>query len=199
MALKLSILIPTIEGREDSFARLYAELDMQRKLANCEHEVEILYEKDNKEISIGEKRDILYKRAKGLYSVQIDDDDSVVDDYIQTVMDEITKGVDCIGYVERCIMDGQVRYSKISREFPDWETKEENGYHYRRTPFFKTPILTTLCVRTEVNFLRFGEDHDFARRIKPLLNTEIFINKVMYLYHANSLTHEEHLKRYGIK
>lgn len=195
--MRLSICIPTIVGREEQFTRLYTELDNQIKLARLEHDIEIISEKDNKEISIGAKRDILYKRAKGKYCVHIDDDDLIVDDYIQTVYEHLN-GVDCIGYVERCIINGQVQYSKISNEFLEWETKEENGFHYKRTPFFKTPILTEICQRVGVEDMRFGEDHDFARRVKPHLKIEIFINKVMYLYSANSLTAEQHKERYGL-
>lgn len=195
--MKLTICIPTVVGREEQFTALYAKLDLQRKLANLSGDVDIIYEKDNKEISIGKKRDMLYNRAKGLYSVQIDDDDDVVDDYIETIYHELT-GEDTIGYVERCIINGSVQYSKISGEFNDWESKYEEGYHYRRTPFFKVPILTELCKKVGVDDLRFGEDHDFARRLKPHIKTHKFINKVMYLYSANTLTAEQHKNRYGL-
>ena len=195
--IKLTICIPTVVGREEYFTNLYAKLDLQRKLSGHEHEIEIIYEKDNKEISIGAKRNILYNRAKGLYSVQIDDDDDVVDDYIETLYHELT-GEDTIGYVERCVINGSVQYSKISGEFHDWESKYEAGYHYRRTPFFKVPILTELCQKVGVEDIRFGEDHDFARRLKPHIKTWKFIDKVMYLYSANSLTAEQHKERYGL-
>lgn len=195
--MKLSICIPTVVGREEYFAKLYAKLDLQRKLSNLSGDVEIIYEKDNKEISIGKKRNNLYNRAKGLYSVHIDDDDDIVDDYIETIYHELT-GEDTIGYVERCIINGSVQYSKISAEFNDWESKYEEGYHYKRTPFFKVPILTELCRKVGVEDLRFGEDHDFARRLKPHIKSHKFINKVMYLYSANTLTAEQHKERYGL-
>ena len=191
----LTICIPTIIGREAQFEALRNELQSQA----LGYQVEIISLCDNKEISIGKKRQRLYEMAKGEYAVQLDDDDWIAPTYIEDVM--LNLGSDCIGYVERCIINGKTMYSKISNEFADWATVSPNeieGYHYHRTPFFKVPIRTALCLAVGVNDMRFGEDHDFARRIKPLIKSEVFINKAMYYYTADSLTPEEHNRRYGI-
>lgn len=195
MIYKLTIAIPTVKGRERQFAKLYSFLDKQRT-----SEVEIIYELDNKELSIGTKRDILYNRAQGVYTVQVDDDDTVCEDYVPTILNNIKDFPDCVGYYEHCTIDGQHKRSEISLRLNSWETfsPARSGVDYFRTPYFKVPILTTICKEVGVKDMRFGEDHDFAQRIFNKLRNCKFIDKYMYYYSANSLTPQEHNERYGI-
>ena len=192
---KLCIVITTIVGREKQFEYIFNKLGNQVRDLNLTEDIDCVVIKDNKELSIGTKRDKAYKMSRALFTVMIDDD--VPDDYIATVYNAICENpdVDCIGYMERCVINGQVKYSKISNECTEWKALPDR---YERTPFFKVPIKTALCQQTGVADMRFGEDHDFAIRIKPLLKTEFFIDKAMYYYTADALTPEEHNKRYGI-
>ena len=200
--MNLSVLIPTVVGREAQFETLFLSLQSQINEYGLSQQVEIVAASDNKEISIGKKRDCLYKMATGKFSVQIDDDDSICSDYLYLINNVIKDNeVDCIGYYELCTMDGNKFLSVISKEVKEWETYPNvpiGKLKYRRTPFFKVPILTELCKQIGVNDMRFGEDHDFAKRIHPLLKKEFFIYKEMYFYSSNSLTKKEHDKRYGI-
>lgn len=196
--IKLTVCFPTIVGREKEFEYIFNKIGNQVRDLNLTEEIDSVLFKDNKEISIGAKRDSIYKNCKGLFSVQIDDDDDVSDDFIESIYKAITQNpdADCIGYLERVIMDGVTKYSKISNQFNDWATTPSG---YERTPFFKVPIKTKLCQQIGVADMRFGEDHDFAKRIKPLLHNEVFIDKALYYYTGNSLTAEQHRERYGIK
>ena len=194
--MKLSILIPTVVGRETEFERLTKYLRKQY----TGDDVEILSLKDNKEISIGEKRNRLYNMAKGKFSVMIDDDDMVSEDYIPTILSVLNDTIDCVGYFENCLINGKQQRSVISLNCKGWMTNDPpiNGTHYNRTPFFKVPIKTSICKMVGVRDMRFGEDHDFAMRIHKYLNKEHFIYREMYFYRADSLTVEQHNKRYGI-
>lgn len=197
----LSIQIPTVVGREKSFNDLYAFINYQITKHRLQDDVEVIYQKDNKQMSIGDKRQALYLMADAEYSVQIDDDDYVHNDYVKLICDQLTwlKDTkrplpDCIGYYEKCYINGVESESTISNKYFDW-AELSNGNHIR-TPFFKTPIKTEICLQVGVNDMRFGEDHDFARRIKPLLINEVFIYEYMYIYRHVSTPHNE---RYGIK
>ena len=61
MSINLSLLICTIEGREEQFFSLYRNLNQQIQEFKENNQVEILFISDNKEISIGEKRQKLFK------------------------------------------------------------------------------------------------------------------------------------------
>lgn len=199
----LTIAIPTLKERKQSFDRLMSVLE-----ADMNEDVEIIFDDTDRHQSIGRKRSNLYKRASGLFTVQIDDDDLVVNDYITTFCDSIEschmmmKNIDCICYYEKVHIKNQERLSKISLEYCDWESfkRPVNNIWYVRTPFFKTPIRTDVCVETDVKDMRYAEDKDFADRIYSKLRNQIFIDEVMYLYFApEAMTQAEINKRYGIQ
>jgi len=192
----LSILIPTTTDRQADFERLESEL--QKQIGN--KQVEVFSLCDNKEVSVGAKRNELYKMAQGKYSVMIDSDDWVPPYYIKEVLKAAKQDKDCIGYIEACLINGEEKKSLISLKCEKWceFSPAKEGFHYHRTPFFKVPIKTEICKYVGVKDMRFAEDHDFAKRVHMMLKDEAFINKEMYYYHANSMTREEHNKRYGI-
>jgi hypothetical protein len=192
--MKLSILIPTVVGREDSLDGLMSILN--RQITN---DVEIVIEKDNKEISIGAKRNLLYSKANGVYSVSIDDDDTVPEYFIQKILEKIDgfQGVDCIGYQERCYWDGsRETLSDFSLRYNTWKEQKDNEFRFVRTPFHKTPILTGIARDVKFQDRRFGEDHIWSKEIYERLKTEVYIPHVMYNYHY---TQQDHKTKYGIK
>lgn len=193
--MKLSILIPTVIERAEQFHKLRTFLLRQIIDFELEDKVEIIFKQDNKEISVGKKRDLLYGEANGEYSWMIDDDDTVHYQAIPLIIDKLNGIVDCVGFKELCIFDGKrVESSNFSLQYGGWADNED-GFNHVRTPFFKTPIKTALCKHVGVIDNRFGEDHDFAIRIKPYLKTEAYIDEFLYIYRHNSSPHNQ---RYGI-
>jgi glycosyltransferase involved in cell wall biosynthesis len=193
----LTICIPTVIGREDSFNLLYEHLNNQIKEYKLRGKVEILSLCDNKEMTIGVKRQKMYEQARGEWAVQIDDDDMVPFYYLQKVMEALKEKPDCIGYQEYCTWNGtKDTLVNHSLQYEQWADNFD-GYGHVRTPFFKDPIRTVLCVQAGVPDMRFGEDHEFAKRIYPLLKKEVYIKEVMYQYRfVNNMTHNQ---RYGIQ
>lgn len=196
----LSILIPTTVDRREQFLKLKEEFTRQVQEGGFMDSVEIKFCEDNKEISIGLKRNMLYNAANGKYSVQWDSDDWIHPEAVKMILEAAKKGPDAITYKEHCTMDGEIKFSNFSLTYPDWNGEGSNilddGFHFQRTPFFKTPILTSICQQIGVADIRWSEDHDFARKIKPLLKTEVHINEFIYLYMHESSNFEE---RYGIE
>lgn len=200
--MTLSICIPSVVGREEKLRKLLDNLHAQIERGKFTN-VEVLTDVDNKQVSIGAKRQRMYMNCVGEYAVQIDDDDNVPTDYIQTVLAYIHEyRPDAIGYIEHCVMDGVEKLAAHSQAYGYWATlpaPDANGYSYYRTPYFKDVIKTEICRKVGVLDMRFAEDHDFAVRVLPLIKHEVFIPKIMYYYTANTLTKQEHKQRYGIK
>ena len=173
----LSIQIPTVVGREAPFKKLYAFIEKQ-----CEPYkdlIEIISIKDNKTISIGQKRQRLYEMANGLYSWQIDDDDWIADNAIDLIMGVIREGNDCITFMEQCLFNGKPNgKSNFSIQYKEW-ADNVGGFDHVRTPFHKSPIKTKLCLQAGVKDMRYGEDHQFSKDILPLLNTESHIDEII--------------------
>jgi hypothetical protein len=192
----LSVLIPTVKERDEQFHRLKQYIFRQLVDHELTDIVEILHYRDNKEITIGEKRNTLYRRANGLYSMMVDDDDWLHPEAMPYIVDELkAEDCDCVGYKELCVFDGKrVESSNFSIKYGGWADNVD-GFNHVRTPFFKTPIKTRLCLQCPIPSIRFGEDHEFAKAIYPLLQKENYIDEFIYHYIHNSTPHNE---RYGI-
>jgi hypothetical protein len=133
--------------------------------------------------------------AKGAYSLQVDDDDWLHPLAMPYIIDELKEDPDCVGYKELCIFDGKrVESSNFSIKYPGW-LDNYDGFNHVRTPFFKTPIKTRICLQCPIPDIRFGEDHEFAKMVQPLLSKENYIDEFIYYYINNSTPHNE---RYGI-
>lgn len=193
----LTILIPTVVGREAEFDKLKVNIDLQCTILGGYDEVEILSIKDNKEITIGEKREKLYSMANGLFSWMIDDDDSIATDAIQTILAVIkdNPNIPCITFRENCMMNGEYKLSNHSIKYEKWADNFD-GYDYVRCPFYKDVIRTDIAKSVPFEYVRYNEDEKFSMAIKPLLTDEAHIDREIYFYiYEPKNTHEE---RYGI-
>lgn len=192
----LSILIPTVNDRAEQFHQLLTFIQGQIHDHHLLDVVEVKHLKDNKEMTIGEKRNKLYRMAEGEYSWQLDDDDWIHYEAIPLIIDALRDEPDCVGFKELCIFDGRrVESSNFSMHYPGW-LDNYDGFNHVRTPFFKTPIKTRLCLQSPAPHIRFGEDHEFSKMIKPLLKKEAYIDEFVYIYRHNATPHNQ---RYGIK
>ena len=89
MSILLSILIPSVRSREKSLSRLLNQLEDQIKKNKLEEKIEIIVFRDSMEYSVGHKCNIMIEKARGKYVCGIGDDDSVSDDYCQTLISKI--------------------------------------------------------------------------------------------------------------
>lgn len=189
-SIKLSILLPTVIERTEVFNVLYEELQKQAK----GKPVELIVMCDNKEISIGAKRQQLLQKAKGEYIVFIDDDDWIAEDYIDQILANAKK--DAIGFQIECIFDGTNKcLASASARYKDW-AENVDGYRYVRSTYHKTPVKRELALKVGFGDKRFGEDYDYSKKLVRLVRSENYINKVMYYYRYKT---EDFNKKYGIK
>lgn len=187
----LSVLIATVESRVELFDKLYDHL-----LNVAPDNVEILSLRDNKEISIGAKRQRLLEMAKGDYVVFIDDDDWVPDHYFAEIVKAIGYEKDSIGFLINCSINGVPRSAIASFRYKTWESGVD-GYDYVRSIYHKTPVRRDLALQAGFRDMRFGEDADYAKRLMPLVQNEYFINRTMYHYRYSSK--EQFNQKYGIR
>lgn len=203
----LSILIPTIVGREKELESLLLSIKKQ-----CDYEigliggygeketlpVEVFWITDNKEMTIGEKREYMYSIANGIYSLQIDDDDDVSGNAIELILEAIKQEPDCITFEEYVNIDGREYKSNHSLAYPGWigdgNQVLSDGFHFWRTPFFKSVIKTEIAKTVPIPHVRWGEDNMWADELHKHLNTEVHIDQQLYLYQHTSSNFNE---RYG--
>lgn len=188
----LSILLPTVTSRCDLFRTLKAEVDRQ-----CIGQpVEVLVACDNKEISIGQKRQNLLQEARGEWVVFIDDDDGISKDYVESILGALKQDPDSVGFVIHCTFDGaNDMLAKASRECEKWQEGLPGPYSIFRTPYQKTPVRRSIALQVGFPDLRYGEDRVYSDGILPLLKSEVFLDKILYYYKYRK---ENHRRKYGI-
>jgi glycosyltransferase involved in cell wall biosynthesis len=218
----LSILIPTVAQRPNVSLGLFWEILRQigydsntvgraaRKVPErCNVGVsefgnfEIIFCGDDKVMSIGQKRNILYREASAEYCWQIDDDDWIHPNAIELIINaiEVHNHPDCITFEEKCLMNGIEYKSNHSLNYDDWNGDGSallaDGFHFQRTPFYKDVIKNKIARNLPLEKIRYGEDHEWSRRLKPLLRNEGHIETQIYEYIHNSKP-EEFQERYGM-
>lgn len=208
----LSILIPTVVGREDECHELELTIDKQaynrkvdvfdkwgdviRREWDLLTFVETIIYKDDKKISIGEKRERLYSLANGTYSFMIDDDDSIAPNAIELILNAIKNNpeIPCITFREKCMMNGIYKSSNHSIRYSQWMDNQD-GFDYVRSPFYKDVIRTDIARSVPFPHIRYNEDEQWSKALKPFLTDEIHIDEELYHYIYNETNHNE---RYGL-
>lgn len=194
-----TIMIPTTVDRDVLYDKLITELmyQMAEQRLELNKHIEIVSIRDNKEISVGLKRQQLLEMAKGLFVSGFDSDDFPHPDYIHDIWGVLyTKpNIDHVGFIEDCDIDGVKSRSIFSIKHKSWDEKEE-GYDQVRCANPKSVIRRTKALQVGYKDLRWGEDRLFSEMVTPLLESEIFIEKPLYRYIHRSSNHNE---RYGIK
>lgn len=189
---RLSILLCTVVSRADLFAKLHAHILKQAEGRS----VEVLVACDNKEISIGKKRQNLLEQAAGDYIVYIDDDDWCADDYVDRILAALQSSPDCVGFLITCTTNGKNPAKAIaSMKYKEW-MENRDGYAHLRSPYQKTPVRREIALKVGFPDLRYGEDRVYSRGITKLIRTEAFISSVLYFYRYKS---ENFATKYGIK
>ena len=83
--MKLSILICTVPSRVGNFLPA-AVTELQRQIdSSGQGQVELIYLGDNKQRTVGRKRNDLLQLAQGEYVAFVDDDDRVAPNYISRI------------------------------------------------------------------------------------------------------------------
>lgn len=181
---ELAILVCTLTSRSEGFLpRILHSLKTQ----SHGKPVQILYLGDNKSMTTGEKRNFLVSMSKARYSIFIDDDDTIVPDYVDTLLEACKFDKDCIVFdVAVTINGGNEKLAKYSIQY----TNRDHDDWYERMPAhinaFKTDIMKTITFP----HLTFREDYFWMLEILPKLKTEHYCKKVLYNYEYSHSTSE---------
>jgi hypothetical protein len=179
-----SILICTIENRDNFFKKLYEKLENQILESSLQNKVEILYFRDNRKFSIGFKRNQLLSACKGKYVNFIDDDDDVHANYVQMLYDKMQCNPDCISLV------GIIYQYNGSRKFIhsiQYDKYFEQSDIYFRPPNHLNPIKREIAIRFIFPQVNNMEDTNWAMQIarSKLLKKEEPIYEPYYFYYVH--------------
>ena len=182
--MKLSILIPSLTSRSSQLVDLKGELFRQMIDCKAEDELEIITEVDNRELSIGAKRNILLRKATGDYLCFHDDDDIPSLSYVRQIINAIKSNPDCCSLTGVMTWDGgDPELFEHSIKYSEYRTTN-NPIKYERYPNHLNAIKSIIAKKFNFPEINHGEDTDWARQIynSGLLKKEAEIKGVLYHY-----------------
>jgi hypothetical protein len=188
-------MLPTTPDRRPLFYRLLECILRQVNGYTSPGEIEILIDEDNREKSIGKKRQDLLEKATGIFVVGIDSDDYIHDEYISAIKNALIENpyTDHVGFIEDCEIDGKRSKSIFSIKHKSWD-EHEPGYDQVRCANPKSVIRRTKALQIGFEDKRFIEDRIFSEQVTQILSSEVFIQKELYFYRHTSSPFNE---RYG--
>lgn len=182
--MDISILIPTLNARQALFNEVLQEV--RRQIAGVpEIKVEVLWNSDNGELTLGAKRNVLVDQCSGKYHCFIDDDDVLAPYFLRSFVPMIQSGIDydCASFVGAHYVKGKfVKMFNHSILYKEWFEMPERYY---RCPSPMNLIKTDIVKQVRYHDIRNTEDHEFSMRLmrSGLLNKEFEVNPNRPLYH----------------
>lgn len=155
-----SVLIPTIAGREESLRKLVASLHEKKARLCPTLRMEIVLAYDNREASVGRKRQQLLERATGKYLSFVDDDDEITDAYLEDVWACIRGGYEVMR------LRGQIGDYTFTHSIENklTDTMARDGV-FVRPPNHLNPMLADVAKLVKFRDATRGEDLDWTLRL----------------------------------
>ena len=158
-----SILIPTIPGREERLQRLLTQIHELRKQYCPELKIKFSIFFDNREQSVGMKRQSLLQNAVGKYVSFVDDDDDLTPAYFEDAL-ECIKG----GY-QVCRLRGLIKpYTFTHSVDIPYTGMMAVGDVFVRPPNHLNIMLSDVAKFVKFDDLKNGEDFDWSIKMAKL-------------------------------
>ena len=155
-----SILIPTIPGREVKLQALIASIhELRQKICpNLRIDINVYF--DNRELSIGAKRQALLQGAKGKYMSFIDDDDRVLSPYFEDAAACIVQGLDV------CRLRGEIKQYTFTHSLANkLDMPMGDGTVFLRPPNHLNVMLADIAKCVAFGDATRGEDLDWTIKL----------------------------------
>ena len=178
----ISLLIPTVAGRENYVKRIENLLREQIQNLQAESIVELCINHDESIKKIGTKRNELMDVSKGTYTAFIDDDDTVTDYHVSRMITAAHSGKDCASLLGHYYLDG--KFERVFEHSIKYDSWGDNGEVLFRCPNHLNLVKKELVYDIKFNEINFGEDGMWSMQInnEKRLKTEFYIPDLLYNY-----------------
>ena len=181
MGPKYSVLVATISERTRDLEGLLFRLSAQLRDVPKDS-VEIVWFGDNRQRSVGAKRNGLLQLAQGDFLGFVDDDDVVADDYLPRLVSAITANphADVIVFDQTCTIDGgpmiHCRYG-VELDYT-WD----GGAEWFGRPAHTQCWRSSIAKRHPFPEIQCGEDTDWAWRCSADVREQVRLDWIGYHY-----------------
>ena len=187
----LSVLIPATPKRYLSHLfPLWQKLQRQVDALEREDAVELLVFLDNRQRTIGEKRDALVQISRGKFVAFVDDDDDVADNYIETLVKAIDAHGDDISVVtfdQLAVINGVSAICSFSLLHRNEAFAQPS---FKRSAWHVCAWKGDLARKYRFPASNYGEDWAWARHLVIEAIKELHINSVLHSYRYSDTVSE---------
>jgi hypothetical protein len=181
-----SVLLLGVPDRIDNLKKILSKLENQIKENSLQDEVEILALIDNKNRTVGAKRQNLLDISEGKFLAFLDDDDDFADDYIKEIVNaiKINVNVDVISFNQETHINNDppnIVYFGLKYE----NTEYRPGIPVYRKPFHMCAWNSNLTKQVKFNNISLTEDWSWIEQLCKIAKTEYHIDKILHYYIYN--------------
>lgn len=174
-----TILVASLAQRHESLNRLLRTL-----LPQLVDDTSVLVLVNRGERPLGVVRQDLVAHATTDYVSFVDDDDDVPAYHVQAVRAALRERPDYVGWRMQCwVNDEQLKPTYHSLRYPTW-SDDEHGFY--RDVSHLNPVRRDLALLGDFRLGDPPEDVSWAAQLRGHLQTEVYVDRVMYHYHHRS-------------
>lgn len=178
----LSILTPTIPGRERQLQTLQWRIEEQIGGQAVEH----LILSDNRQRSIGAKRQSLLDIARGQYIAFVDDDDDIADSYVAELLAAAASGADVITFLQGATYNG--KQSVVDFQLGQGDHGFVPGGITNRDAWHVNAWRRSRVAHCQFGESNYGEDLTWCQQARRMAQTTVHIPKILHFYRHDAAT-----------
>ena len=182
----LSILTPTIPGREKQLHALQTRIEAQSSGLKSSGQVEHLVLSDNRQRSIGAKRQALLDIARGQYIAFVDDDDDIADDYVAELLAAAASSADVITFLQGATYNGQ--QSVVDFQLRQGDHSFVPGGITNRDAWHVNAWRHSRVAHCQFGESNYGEDLVWCQQARRMAETTVHIPKILHYYRHDAAT-----------
>jgi glycosyltransferase involved in cell wall biosynthesis len=182
----LSILTPTIPGREKQVQALSQKLAKQIGIQYGVPIVEHLVLSDNRTRSIGAKRQALVDIARGQYIAFVDDDDDIADNYVAELLKATASSADVITFLQWATYNGQ--QSMVDFQLGQGDHGFAPGGITNRDAWHVNAWRRSRVAHCQFGESNYGEDLTWCQQARRMAQTTVHIPKILHFYRHDAAT-----------
>jgi len=182
----LSILTPTIPGREKQLKALSEKLTKQIGIQYGVPIVEHLNLSDNRTRSIGAKRQALLDIARGQYIAFVDDDDDIADSYVEELLTAAASGADVITFMQAATYNG--KKSVVDFQLGQGDQYFNPGGITIRDAWHVNAWRRSRVAHCQFGESNYGEDLTWCLQARRMAETTVHIPKILHFYRHDATT-----------